>query len=54
MPSKKHNPEEIIGKLREVDVVLSSTPSGTTPGTIRAACRPGAIISFAWRDFARP
>jgi hypothetical protein len=27
MPSKKHKPEEIIGKLREVEIVLSLTPS---------------------------
>ena len=23
MPSKKHNPEEIIGELREVEIVLA-------------------------------
>jgi putative transposase len=28
MPSKKHKPEEIIGKLREVEIVLAQ--SGTT------------------------
>jgi hypothetical protein len=26
MPSKKHKPEEIIGKLREVEIVLAQGP----------------------------
>lgn len=30
MPSKKHKPEEIIGKLREVEIVLGQ--GGTTAG----------------------
>ena len=27
MPSKKHRPEEIIGKLREVEIVLAQGAS---------------------------
>ncbi|GBQ34973.1 transposase [Gluconacetobacter azotocaptans DSM 13594] len=33
MPSKKHKPEEIIGKLREVEIVLGQG------GTAAEACR---------------
>ena len=33
MPAKKHKPEEIIGKLREVEIVLGQD------GTIAEACR---------------
>lgn len=33
MPSKKHKPEEIIGKLREVEIVLAQG------GTTAEACR---------------
>ena len=29
MPSKKHKPEEIIGKLREVEIVLAQGASTT-------------------------
>ncbi|MBJ2153744.1 IS3 family transposase, partial [Paracoccus sp. IB05] len=37
MPSKKHKPEEIIGKLREVEIVLA-------PGASTAeACRRIAV-----------
>ena len=37
MPSKKHRPEEIIGKLREAEVVLAQ---GATPAE---ACRRIAV-----------
>jgi len=33
MPSKKHKPEEIIGKLREAEIVLAH--GGTTPEPLR-------------------
>ena len=41
MPFKKHKPEEIIGKLREVEIVLGQ--GGTTAeavGGSRSASRP--------------
>ena len=31
MPSKKHRPEEIIGKLREAEVVLADRPPPSGP-----------------------
>ena len=37
MPSKKHKPEEIIGKLREVEIVLGQG------GTTAEACRRIAV-----------
>ncbi len=37
MPSKKHKPEEIIGKLREVEIVLGQG------GTAAEACRRIAV-----------
>ena len=37
MPSKKHKPEEIIGKLREVEIVLAQA------GTTAEACRRIAV-----------
>ena len=39
MPSKKHKPEEIIGKLREVEIVLGQG------GTTAEACRPKGVRS---------
>ena len=39
MPSKKHRPEEIIGKLREAEVVLAQ---GTTTAE---ACRRIAVFT---------
>lgn len=32
MPSKKHKPEEIIGKLREVEIVLAQGGSTAAAG----------------------
>ena len=46
MPSKKHKPEEIIGKLREVEIMLG--PGGTTA----EACRRIAVSEqtyYRWR-----
>ena len=46
MPSKKHKPEEIIGKLREVEIVLAQG------GTTAEACRPIAVTEqtyYRWR-----
>ena len=37
MPSKKHKPEEIIGKVREVEIVLGQG------GTTTEACRRIAV-----------
>ena len=37
MPAKKHKPEEIIGKLREVEIVLGQG------GTTAEACRRIAV-----------
>jgi transposase-like protein len=37
MPAKKHNPEEIIGKLRVVEIVLGQG------GTSVEACRRSAV-----------
>jgi hypothetical protein len=38
MPSKKHKPEEIIGKLREVEIVLAQGAS-----TAEACRRIGSV-----------
>ncbi len=46
MPSKKHKPEEIIGKLREVEIVLGQG------GTAAEACRRIAVTEqtyYRWR-----
>lgn len=46
MPSKKHKPEEIIGKLREAEIVLAQ--GGTTP----EACRRIGVAEqtyYRWR-----
>ncbi|RZL23455.1 MAG: IS3 family transposase [Sphingomonas sp.] len=46
MPAKKHNPEEIIGKLREVEIVLGQG------GTTAEACRRIAVSEqtyYRWR-----
>jgi putative transposase len=46
MLSKKHKPEEIIGKLREVEVVLGQN------GTTAEACRRIAVSEqtyYRWR-----
>jgi transposase-like protein len=46
MPSKKHKPEEIIGKLREAEIVLAQG------GTTSEACRRIAVSEqtyFRWR-----
>lgn len=46
MPSKKHKPEEIIGKLREVEIVLAQGAS-----TVEA-CRRIAVSEqtyYRWR-----
>jgi len=46
MPSKKHRPEEIIGKLREAEVVLAQG------ATTAEACRRIAVseqIYYRWR-----
>ena len=46
MPSKKHKPEEIIGKLREAEIVLAQG------GTTADACRRIAVTEqtyYRWR-----
>ena len=46
MPAKKHKPEEIIGKLREVEIVLGQG------GTTTEACRRIAVSEqtyYRWR-----
>lgn len=46
MPSKKHKPEEIIGKLREAEIVLAQG------GTTTDACRRIAVTEqtyYRWR-----
>ena len=46
MPSRKHKPEEIIGKLREVEIVLGQG------GTAAEACRRIAVseqTDYRWR-----
>ncbi len=46
MPSRKHTPEEIIGKLREVEIVLAQG------GTTADACRRIAVTEqtyYRWR-----
>ena len=46
MPSKKHTPEEIIGKLREAEIAIAQ--GVTTP----AACRRIAVSEqtyYRWR-----
>ena len=46
MPLKKHKPEEIIGKLREVEIVLGQG------GTTAEACRRIAVSEqtyYRWR-----
>ncbi len=46
MPAKKHKPEEIIGKLREVEIVLGQG------GTIAEGCRRIGVteqIYYRWR-----
>jgi putative transposase len=46
MPSKKYKPEEIIGKLREVEIVLGQG------GTTAEACRRIAVSEqtyYRWR-----
>lgn len=46
MPSKKHKPEEIIGKLREVEIVLAQGASTAE------ACRRIAVSEqtyYRWR-----
>ncbi len=51
MPAKKHKPEEIIGKLREVEIVLGQG------GTTAEACRRIAVSEqtyYRWRKGKRP
>src|SRR3546814_17713039 len=46
MPARKHKPEEIIGKLREVEIVLGQG------GTTAEACRRIAVSEqtyYRWR-----
>ena len=46
MPAKKHKPEEIIGKLREVEIVLGQC------GTTAEACRRIAVSEqtyYRWK-----
>jgi putative transposase len=47
MPSKKHRPEELIGKLREAEVVLAQG------ATTAEACRRIAISEQTYIDGAR-
>lgn len=42
MPSKKHKPEEVIGKLREAEIVLAQ--GGTTPEACRRIGIKGEIF----------
>jgi transposase-like protein len=42
MPSKKHKPEEIVGKLREVEIVLAQG------GTTAEGCRRIAVTEQAY------
>jgi transposase-like protein len=47
MPVKKHKPEEIIGKLREVEIMLGQG------GTTAEACRRIAVSEqtyYRWRN----
>ena len=47
MPAKKHKPEEIIGKLREVEIMLGQG------GTTAEACRRIAVSEqtyYRWRS----
>ncbi|GHH24511.1 hypothetical protein GCM10008023_36640 [Sphingomonas glacialis] len=51
MPAKKHKPEEIIGKLREVEIVLGQG------GTTAEACRRIAVSEqtyYRWRKESAP
>ena len=46
MPSRKHKPEEIIGKLREAEIVLAQG------GTVLDACRRIGVTEqsyYRWR-----
>ncbi len=46
MPAKKHKPEEVVGKLREVEIVLGQG------GTTAEACRRIAVSEqtyYRWR-----
>ena len=46
MPAKKHKPEEIIGKLREAEIVLAQG------GTVADACRRIGVTEqsyYRWR-----
>lgn len=50
MPAKKHKPEEIIGKLREVEIILGQG------GTTAEACRRIAVSEqtyYRWRKEPR-
>jgi hypothetical protein len=47
MPAKKHKPEEIIGKLREVEIMLGQG------GTTAEACRASQSASRPIIDGAR-
>jgi hypothetical protein len=40
MPFKKHTPEEIIGKLREAEIVLAEGRQRTLAAGYRSASRP--------------
>ena len=47
MPFKKHTPEEIIGKLREAEIVLAQG------GTVADACRRIGVTEqsyYRWRN----
>ena len=43
MPQKKHRPEEIVAKLRPVEVLVSQGQSVAEPGPPEALKRPSCI-----------
>jgi transposase-like protein len=47
MASRKHHPEEIIGKLREADVLLGS---GYTVGQVCRTLRVSRQTLYRWRS----
>ena len=56
MPQKKHKPEEIVAKLRQVDVLLSQGRSGrgSDPVDRRDAVHVLPLAQGVWRPEGRP
>ena len=52
MPLKKHKPEEIIGKLREAEIVLAQGGSAARRrlAGLRPASRPILVAERIWRS----